>query len=349
MRTAYETGIADELVLADKRLPPWVYFEGKLRPLPKNLPGDLLNFDLLSWPGKIRAGLGAVGFAAPPPSSEEESIEDFVVRHLGRETFERIIDPFVSGVYAGDPKKLSMRAALRKIFRLETLSFNGGLVPGALVRFREIADEKKKNPPDPRWPTYQAGELGSFRNGLQTLPTAIKNKLLQNGHSVETSWRLSELSRVDGGWEAVFETPNGPRAVHAKAVACTAPAHAIGRLIEPLDATTARALDKVYYPPVASVTVAYPKSAFKMDLKGFGNLNPRSQKIRTLGTIWSSSLFPGRCPPDYNLLLNYKILAQVDADLRKTLLRADAPGPTLSASGCGPRRFPNTRSGTSRT
>lgn len=352
MRTAYEAGIADQLVLADKSLPPWVFFEGKLRPLPKNLPGDLLNFDLLSWPGKIRAGLGAVGLWLGKPPSYEESIEDFVTRHLGEETFQRIIDPFVSGVYAGDPKKLSMRSALRKIYRLQQLSINGALVPGALVRFQEIAQEKRDNPPDPRWPTYQSGELGSFKRGLKTLADAICAGL----DSVRTSWKLLAIKRVGDRWLLEYDTPQGPRSLKANAVACTAPAHAIGDIVRPLSETCATALDSVYYPPVASVTVSYPKSAFyKPDLPGFGNLNPRSQKVRTLGTIWSSSLFPGRCPPTHNLLLNYiggsrdvgiadlserEILDQVDADLRKTLLKPDAPPPNLLGMRLWPKAIP---------
>ena len=168
-RPRYEVGIADDLVFAPAELPPWVFWEGKLNALPKNLPGDLLTFNLLTWPGKIRAGLGAVGLLlAPPPENKEESIREFVTRHLGAEVFDRIIDPFVSGVYAGDPDKLAMRAALGKVFRLQTLSFfNGAIVPGAYVRFQEIAAEAAANPPAPEWPTYKSGELCSFKKGLQ--------------------------------------------------------------------------------------------------------------------------------------------------------------------------------------
>jgi len=115
----------------------------------------------------------------------------------------------------------------------------------------------------------------------------------------------------------------------------------------------------VYYPPVCACTVAYPKSAFKdvelpngfgnlRDLPGFGSLNPRTEGVRTLGTLWSSSLFPGRCPPDYNVLLNYiggsrdapiaelseeELVAEVDRGCREVLLKPDVP------SSCEQRLF----------
>jgi len=225
MQTVHELGITNDLVLADATLPRFVYWQGEgagnklanLHALPTNLPGDLLTFQLLTWPGRIRAGLGAAGLIAPAPTDREESVREFVTRHLGAETFERIIDPFVSGVYAGDPDELSMRAALRKIHRLEGLGdFGPGLVSGAVNRFKEIADEKATNPPKPEWPTYKGGQLGSFRKGLQTLPNAVEKFL--GPDRVRTGWALESVRKEKSGiYAAVFKTKAGEsKTVRAK-------------------------------------------------------------------------------------------------------------------------------------
>ncbi|KAL3897379.1 MAG: hypothetical protein SGARI_006933, partial [Bacillariaceae sp.] len=133
VRIAYELGIDDQLVFADEALPPWVNHNGKLHPLPKGQggkgpkgqvelvfgPNGVMKFallgGLLSWPGKIRAGIGAFLGHAPPPTDKEETFREWVTRILGEEVFLRFIDPFVSGVYAGNPETLSMKAALPKI------------------------------------------------------------------------------------------------------------------------------------------------------------------------------------------------------------------------------------------
>jgi protoporphyrinogen oxidase len=74
----------------------------------------------------------------------EESVEEFVRRNLGDEVFERLIEPFCSGVYAGDPAKLSMKAAFGKVWRLEDI---GGSIVGGTIK---LLQERKKNPPPPR-------------------------------------------------------------------------------------------------------------------------------------------------------------------------------------------------------
>ena len=169
-----DAGCADDLVFGDPTAPRFVYWDNKLRPTPSG--PDALTFDLLSVWGKVRAGLGAVGIMnGSMPEGREESVKEFIRRNLGDEVFERLIEPFCSGVYAGDPSKLSMEAAFQKIWVLEKMG--GSLVGGALKLFQE----RRANPPAPRdarLPPKPKGQtVGSFREGLQMLPRKIEANL----------------------------------------------------------------------------------------------------------------------------------------------------------------------------
>jgi protoporphyrinogen/coproporphyrinogen III oxidase len=402
VRIAHELGIDDQLVFADESLPPWVNHNGKLHPLPKGQggkgaqgqiellfgPNGVLKFallgELLSWPGRIRAGIGAfLGHAPPPPSEiggKEETIREWVTRILGEEVFLRCIDPFVSGVYAGNPETLSMKAALPKIARIEEISYSldwnkfGAIFYGGLKRQVELTKERKANPPDESWVEFEYGNPGSFREGLSTLPKAIAAEL---DDKILLKWKMTKIvKRTSGdGFEATFETPTGIQTIQAKTIVSTIPAHSMSDILTPVMPEAKSIFDKIrsdinrigiYHPPVAAVTVAYPKSSFRdvelangfgnlQNLPGFGSLNPRSEGVRTLGTLWSSSLFPGRCPPDYNLLLNYiggsrdvsiaslsddEIIAEVDKGCRQVLLKNDAPPPKVLGLKLWPTAIP---------
>jgi len=404
VRIAHELGIDDQLVFADESLPPWVNHNGKLHPLPKGQggkgpqgqlelvfgPNGVLKFallgELLSWPGRIRAGIGAfLGHAPPPPppsevGGKEETIREWVTRILGEEVFLRCIDPFVSGVYAGNPETLSMKAALPKIARIEEIAYSldwnkfGAIFYGGLKRQVELTKERKANPPDESWVEFEYGNPGSFREGLSTLPKAIAVEL---DDKILLNWKMIKIvkSTSDDGFEATFETPTGIQTIQAKTVVSTIPAHSISDILAPVMPEAKPLFEKIrsdinrigiYHPPVAAVTVAYPKSSFRdvelangfgnlQNLPGFGSLNPRSEGVRTLGTLWSSSLFPGRCPPDYNLLLNYiggsrdvgiaklsedEIIAEVDKGCRQVLLKDDAPPPKVLGLKLWPTAIP---------
>ena len=397
VRISHELGIDDQLVFANESLPPWVNHNGKLHPLPKGQggkgpkgqielvfgPNGVLKFglvgDLLSWPGKIRAGIGAFLGHMPPPENKEETIKDWVTRILGEEVFYRIIDPFVSGVYAGDPTTLSMKAALPKISRIEDYSYGidwnkfGAIFYGGLARQVELTKERKADPPSPEWVEFEYGNPGSYKRGLSTLPNAINEKL--GSDVVKLEWALNKVEKKGDTYVVTFDTPNGQETVTSRAVVSTMPTHAMGSTLEPVLPGSTDLFTKerqiinrkgIYYPPVAAVTLAYPKSAFKdielsndfgnlQNLPGFGMLNPRSEGVRTLGTLWSSSLFPGRCPKDYNILLNYiggsrdpeigtmseeDVIAAVDKDLRTTLLQSGAPEPKVLGIKVWPTAIP---------
>lgn len=356
LKIAVEAGVDKDLVFGDPKAPRFVYWENKLRATPSG--PDALTFDLLSIWGKIRAGLGAIGIKAGAPGYEE-SVEQFIRRNLGEQVFQRLIEPFCSGVYAGDPAKLSMKAAFGRIQILEEKG--GSLVGGAIKLFQE----RKANPPpprDPRLPPKPKGQtVGSFRKGLQMLPEAIAAKL--GAGRVRCNWQLKSVSKgSDGVFSLQYSTPEGEKSLRARSVALTVPAYVAADLLEKEAPKAAEGLRSFDYPPVGSVTLSYPLSALRDDrmdengaLPGFGQLHPRTQGITTLGTIYSSSLFPGRAPDGNVLLLNYiggatnrgivdqtseQLSEQVDRDLRKMLLKPDAPKPQTVGVRVWPRAIP---------
>ncbi|CEM28741.1 unnamed protein product [Vitrella brassicaformis CCMP3155] len=355
LRLATDVGLKDQLVLADGSQPRWVFWEEELYKLPGGL-GDLPTFNLLSWPGKIRAGLGALGFVPPKPT-EEESIREFVSRHLGEEAFMKLIDPFVSGVYAGDPTNLSMRAALKRIYNLQEMG-GPGLLDGAILRLRQRAQERKENPPDADLPEVKPGQLGSFRDGLKMLCEAVEKRM--GPQRVRTSWTVDKIERLpDGGFRAIFNTPFGTRIVNAKALAVTTPAAATAKLLKDMVPQVER-YEEIAYPPVAAVALAYPSSSMRRRFYGFGHLIPRANKIRTLGTIWTSSLFPYRSPDgmeltnsyiggrqdeDINKLTPKQIAEQVHQDIKRILLKDDAPPPRVLGVKVWPRAIPQFEKG----
>ncbi|XP_030471495.1 protoporphyrinogen oxidase 1, chloroplastic [Syzygium oleosum] len=349
-----DSGLKDDLVLGDPDAPRFVLWNGKLRPVPSK-PTDLPFFDLMSIGGKLRAGFGALGIRPPPPG-REESVEEFVRRNLGDEVFERLIEPFCSGVYAGDPSKLSMKAAFGKVWKLEQI---GGSIIGGTFKTIQEKNKAPAAPRDPRLPKPKGQTVGSFRKGLMMLPNAIYERL---GSKLKLSWKLLSITRLDNwGYNLTYETPEGVVSLQTKSVVMTIPSHVASGLLRPLSAAAADALSKFYYPPVAAVTISYPKEAIRSErlidgeLKGFGQLHPRSQGVETLGTLYSSSLFPNRAPEGRVLLLNYiggalnpgivsktpgELVEAVDRDLRKMLINPGTKDPLVLGVRVWPQAIP---------
>ncbi|CAN4106544.1 unnamed protein product [Withania somnifera] len=351
---AVDCGLKDDLVLGDPDAPRFVLWKGKLRPVPAK-PTDLPFFDLMSIPGKLRAGFGAIGLRPSPPGYEE-SVEQFVRRNLGDEVFERLIEPFCSGVYAGDPSKLSMKAAFGKVWKLEQ---TGGSIIGGTFKAIKERSSTPKPLRDPRLPTPKGQTVGSFRKGLRMLPDAVCARL---GSKVKLSWKLSSITKLEkGGYRLTYETPEGVVSLQSRSIVMTVPSYVASNILRPLSVATADALSNFYYPPVAAVTVSYPQEAIRDDrlvdgeLKGFGQLHPRSQGVETLGTIYSSSLFPNRAPNGRVLLLNYiggatnpgilsktesQLVEAVDRDLRKMLIKPKAEDPLVTGVRVWPQAIP---------
>ncbi len=276
-RIVEQTGLADRLLeaapAARKR---FVMRNRRLMSLPGS-PREGITTKLFSWPAKLR--LLAEPFIGR--ARDEETVAQFVTRRLGREFLDYAVAPFISGVYAGDPAALSVRAAVARIYALER--DHGSLIRGAIA-LRKLG----------RGAGMPAGRLVSFDEGMAVLPAAVAAALPAG--AVETGRRVEALTRDGGGWRVRCGGPGGATEIAARHVVLAAPAAATAELIAPLAPEAATLLRAIPYAPIVSAGLGYARDQVTHPLDGFGFLVPRVEGVRTLGGLFSSTLFPGRAP-----------------------------------------------------
>jgi len=262
---------------------------GKLVPLPTS-PGAFLTTPAFTLGAKLR--LLREPFIAPAPPDVEESIAAFVRRRLGTEFLDYAIDPFVSGVYAGDPEQISVSAAFPRLHALEQKY--GSLIKGQIkgAREREQSAEKAKN---------SAGSF-SFRGGMQTLTDALARAVGR----VTINVRVQRIERAaDGVWTATGTRGGEPFVRRARTAILAVPAYEAANLVRELAPAATQGLAPIPYAPIASVATAYRRADIAHSLAGFGFLVPKKERRKILGALFSSSMFEGRAPGGAVLLTSF--------------------------------------------
>ena len=315
-----ELGIIDEIAEGNPKAPAFVYFDRRLQAVPGG-PGAFIKSRLLSLRGKLR--ILAEPFIATRKSTEEETVFSFARRRIGREAAERLVAPFVSGIYAGDAESLSVQAAFPRLANLE--ANYGGLIRGAFAKAREAKRAKRSAAAvmDKAAPTRR--RLISFRSGMSFLTDTLADRI---GEDVRTGCRDSVLRPADSSFDPSTsmsdrgqlndgDRPNHPpftltfkrdgrlEEMSCDRVVIASPAGAAADLVAPLSEELARLLREVAYPPLAVLYLAYPGQAIKARLDGFGFLVAPSEGLNILGCVWNSSLFEGRAPDGVALFTIY--------------------------------------------
>ncbi|HEX4948185.1 MAG TPA: protoporphyrinogen oxidase [Blastocatellia bacterium] len=288
-----ELQLNDQLVAANPKAPAYVYFNRALHPVPMN-PLALLKTKLLSTSAKLR--LLREPFIPARRSDTEESLASFVQRRLGAEMLERLVAPFVSGVYAGDPERLSVQAVFARLAELEADA--GSLFKGAINAARAAKANKTK--PARSLRPYR---LCSFAEGLETLPRALAQSL---GESLLTEAHVDSISQISNRkFQITFTHNQQTRTVEASSLVLATPSNVAAELLRELAPELVTLLAEIPYTTIAAVPLAYRVSQVARPLDGFGFLAPRGQGLRTLGSIWNSSLFPQRAPDGFVLTNNF--------------------------------------------
>jgi oxygen-dependent protoporphyrinogen oxidase len=277
-----ELGIESDLLKADPRAPRFVFLHGRLRKVPMS-PQALLASSLLG-PGS-RWKIASEPFKKSRPPTEEETVANFVRRKFGHEILEYLVAPFVSGVFAGDPEQLSLKAAFPTLDEWERQY--GSVLRGAM-KSRPPKDQRTAPP-----------ALCSFRHGVAALPLAIATKIgdaLQLETQVQSIQRTAQSAAPSSPapFEILALRQNRKQSANSSAVVLATPAYVSGSLLAEMSPQLAHTLSGIAYAPVAVVAASYYRQQVGDPLDGFGFLVPRSEKIRTLGTVYNSSLFSSR-------------------------------------------------------
>ena len=328
-RIAKLTGIYDdELPTDESRKRTWILSRGKLHEMPDGIfmfaPTKFLPFvttGLFSWPGKIRMAMDLLIPAKKiaPGEFNDETLEHFVVRRMGRECLDRLAEPLVGGVHASAPSTMSLAATFPRLLEMEQKY--GSLMRGFLAARRKVEEMRRKYPP-------KSGEkprtfFTSFVKGMQELPDRMAEAA--GLKRVQTSVAVTGLQQMkDGRWSA---SVSGGSVVEGDAVIIATESWAAEPLIRRHDEAIADALAAIPASSSATVSLAFNEKEVGFDLNAFGVLCPMVEGRALMAATYSSTKWRGRAPQGRVLLRgfvggphNQKIVYRPDEELVQTVL-----------------------------
>ena len=240
----------------------------------------------------------------------DEPVGALAARRLGKSFYEYAVDPFVSGVYAGDPMKLTTRYALPKLYNLE--ANYGSFIRGAIAKAKEPKTDRDR---------LATKKVFSAVGGLQRLVEALSKDL----RIITGANNLKVMPTADGQWSCTY---NGTEEIVCRKVVTTVGAYALPALLPFIPEAQMQKMSNLFYAPIIQVILGV-KNARGLDFPAFGGLVPSKEQKRVLGILFPSSCFEQRCP-DGGALYSYFIggarhtdyLQKSDDEIREIALEA---------------------------
>lgn len=270
-------GLAGDLV-APSRAPAAIWSRGRLRPIPTGLvlgvPASLTELarsGILSWRGVVRAALEPVLPASR--TAGDRSVADLVIPRFGKQVFERLVDPLLSGIYAGRADRLSAESVVPQL--MELAMSNRSL----LLALRRAPKPMEGGPP-----------FNTLSGGLGTMVTALE-QVIRPAADVRTGVAVNSIQPAAGGGYLV-QIADDPVPIKADAVIVAAPAHAAAPMLAASSRDLSAQLGAINYASVATVALVYPREALAHPLDGTGFLVPSSEGRLIVGSTWVTAKWP---------------------------------------------------------
>lgn len=261
---------------------------GRLHPLPDGFTGvaprrigPMLRTRLLSPAGKARMGLE--WFIPPRRNGEDESLAALVRRRVGTQAWERLVEPLVTGVFAGDGERLSARATFPMLPDAEQTH-------GGLIRAGRASRKAGRSVPT-------ALLFSTPRQGLGAMVEALERSI--GAASIRTGAAVERIVRDATGFSVHLDSGE---ALQAAGIVLATPAGPAADLLDGIDPTLANELREIEYVSTATVSVAVPDSAVGRPLDGHGFVLPRREGSPIVGCTITSTKFPHRAPAGWTLV-----------------------------------------------
>lgn len=273
-----------------------VVCRGRLYPIPNGFSlmqptrmGSILATPILSVAGKLRVLREA--FVPAKRDDQDESVESFAVRRLGRECFERLVEPIVGGIFTAKADRLSMQAAMPQFVRMERE--HGSLIRAAFAKRRQQSAENRsaREASGARYDQFTAPKLG-MKWWLGKLAEPLGDRLHLN-HRVELLERHLE---GDWGLQVVDRLSGATRHERFDGVCLALPSYSAGRLLRNIDGVLAGGLESIEYASSAIAVLALRRDEIRPETLCFGSIAPTKEDRNCLAISLSSEKYAGRCP-----------------------------------------------------
>ncbi len=316
------TNLADRLGVADRIIPTssthrrsHVVYQGKLHPLPEGFlmmaPTRLwpmVTTSLFSWTGKARCAFDL--FLPRGSASDEESLGSFVRRRFGGEVLDRVVQPLIGGIYAGDPDTLSLKATIPRFLEMETRHRS---VIRAMVAQRRAAARRRSRPSADSGARY--GELVSFDRGMESIVVALRSNLPRD--ALHTQSNVVSLNREGDKWHLACSDGRG---YDTDGVILALPARKAAELLRGTDPGLHDELSAIPHASSAVMNLVFQRSEVPHPLDCFGFVVPAVEERKIIACTFSSVKFPNRAPDGLVLLRAFiggvlqQDLIQIDDD-----------------------------------
>jgi len=299
MELCRRIGLEDKFLSTnDKMRKTFVLSGGKLHELPEGvilmIPTKILPLvtsTLISLPGKLRMAMEM--FIPKRKTPGDESLGQFVRRRLGKEALDKIAEPLVAGVHAGDPETMSIRSSFPKFVQLE--QEHGSLIRGMVKRMATM-----RKAPRPASSKKKVTMFMTLSGGLTEMVQTLAGLLKKAGNiEIRTGVAVAGVKKQGKHYEVAVP---GEAAIKADAVIIAAPAYVASALLKGLDPWISEKLSTIPYVSTATVSIGYKKKDIKHPLNGFGFVVPKTEGRKIMAATWTSVKFSGRAPDDSVLI-----------------------------------------------